>query len=93
MVTSVLGHQAGQAGHYEGGGDGVEAEADVELAEALTASNNDEAGHDEQEASHGGLLLLAEWDPAHHSALEHRHHHPDKQEHSALERSVIPVQI
>ena len=88
MVTSVLRHQGGQAGHYEGSRDCVEAEAEVELGDVLAVTDDDEAGHDEEEASHGCLLLPAERDPADDPSLQDRHDHPNKQEHPALQMLV-----
>ena len=89
VVLAVLRDQAGQAGNHEGGGDGVEAEAGVELGDGLTVPDNDETRHDQQQSSHGGRLLLPERDPPDDAALQSRHDDPDEEEHPALNITVV----
>ena len=93
-MFAVLRDQAGQAGNYEGGGDGVEAEAGVELGDGLTVSNNNKTGHDQQQSSHGSSLLLAERDPPDDPALQDGHDDSNKEEHPTLNISTVsPVSL
>ena len=93
-MFAVLRDEAGQAGNYEGGGDGVEAEAGVELGDGLTVSNNNKTGHDQQQPSHGRSLLLAERDPPDDPALQDGHDDSNKEEHPTLNiTTVSPVSV
>ena len=50
MVLPILGHQGGEAGHHKGGGDGIEAQAQVQLWDGLTGANYGKTGHYQQQA-------------------------------------------
>ena len=51
MRLPVPSHEGGEAGHHEGGGRGVEAEACVQLQHGGAETHYHKAGHNQQEAT------------------------------------------
>ena len=50
--------EGGEAGHHEGGGHGVEAEASVQLQHGGAEAHYHKAGHNQQEASERVTLCI-----------------------------------
>ena len=58
MCLPVPGDEGCEAGHHEGGGHGVQAEAGVQLQHGGAQAHNHETGHDQQQASEMGTFSL-----------------------------------